>query len=77
MNITLSTPEEIIFIGPADRIALRTTEGEIAILPGHIQYMAEIGKGQLIIDSGESTQSTVTTGGIIYNCKDAVSIVLF
>ena len=74
MHITLCTPQNTLYSGTAHKMSLRTTGGDIAILPGHTAYMAEIGKGHMEIHADEAMLRCETTTGIIYNRKNEVSI---
>ena len=77
MHVLISSPQEMIYSGSAAEIKLRTTEGEIQLLTGHMPYMAEVGKGVLKVKAGEKVICIETSGGVVYNCKNKVSIVLF
>ncbi len=76
MDIKISGPGKRVYCGEAEAVSLRTTQGEIQILPGHTSYMAEIGKGLMEIHGGQGVLHCKTSGGIIYNHKNKISIIL-
>ena len=77
MRVRVSGPQELIYLGVADSVRLRSAQGEIQILWGHAPYMAEIGTGGLEIREGGEVLAGKTSGGIVYNNKNEVSIILF
>lgn len=77
MEITAATPERTIYCGNAKEIFVRTTCGDVKILPGHADFMAEIGCGQLHILSEGKTITASTSSGILYTRKNRVSMLLF
>ena len=38
-KLKIVTPEKIFFDGETEQITIRTTEGDIGILAGHIKYV--------------------------------------
>ena len=77
MNVKLSAPKEMLYCGHADTVKLRTTVGDVQILPGHAPYLAEIGKGKLEIRAGQDVITGETSAGILYNHQDEISMILF
>lgn len=77
MEITAATPERTIYCGNAKEIFVRTTCGDVKILPGHADFMAEIGCGQLHILSEGKTITASTSSGILYVSNNRVSVLLF
>ena len=77
MDVKITAPGKRIYSGKADAVRFRSTQGEMQILPGHISYMAEIGKGSMEIRCGNKKLSGETTHGIIYNHRNDISIILF
>ena len=77
MNIALVSPQETLYTGQADEVMVRTTCGDVKILPGHAEYLAEIGEGNLKIRIHDRIICGKTTKGIIYTNKSSVSLMLF
>ena len=78
MRVRVSSPQEAIFCGDADAVRLRTTGGDVRILKHHVPYLAEIGEGMLEIQCKDAIMlSGKTSGGIVYNHENEISIILF
>jgi F-type H+-transporting ATPase subunit epsilon len=60
------TPDKILYDGPAVQVTVRTTEGDVGILAGHIRYAAILKTGALTVklENGETRQAAVA-GGVI------------
>ena len=78
MRVRVSSPQETIFCGEAEAVSLRTTGGDVRILKRHAPYLAEIGAGALEVHrNGELMLSGKTSGGIVYNHENEISVLLF
>ena len=42
-HLRIVTPESLVYEGEAERIIVRTVQGDVAILPRHIDYLAALG----------------------------------
>ena len=47
IHLTIVTPEGKFFDDDAQRVMVRTTGGDVCILPQHIDYSAALGKGEV------------------------------
>lgn len=64
-HLKVISPDRIFFDGEAEMIEVRTTEGEMGILKGHIPLTAIIAPGQLnIIKDGEKKVAALLDGFI-------------
>ena len=45
LQVELVSPERILYSGEADMVIARTTEGDIAFLPGHAPFIGSLGIG--------------------------------
>ena len=77
MNISVSSPQETLYTGTASELCVRTSCGDVKILPGHADYLAEIGKGRLHIRTNDRIISGTTASGILYNHENSISVLLF
>ena len=41
-HLQIATADGLVFDGEADRLVVRTTEGDVGILRGHIDYLAAL-----------------------------------
>lgn len=76
MNLLLEiiTPEKIVYKDEVDEVVAPTADGEIAILPQHINLLTRINPGELIIKKGSSNQSIAITGGFLEINNNKISI---
>ncbi len=64
-KVQVICPDRIFFDGECDMLELRTTEGEIGILAGHIPLTAVVAPGTLrIINEGETKEAALNDGFI-------------
>ncbi len=76
MNLSLSiiTPEKIVYEDEVDEVVAPTVNGEIAILPNHINLLTRLNPGELIIRKGTSHDSLAVTGGFLEVSKNKISV---
>lgn len=76
MNILLEiiTPEKVIYKDEVNEVVVPTVDGEIAILPNHINLLSQVNPGELIIKKGSSNQSLAITDGFLEVNNNKVSI---
>ena len=59
----LTVDKQCCFDGEVDRIVVRTSQGDVGILPNHVPYVAALGVGGLtIIRNGERRVAAVSGG---------------
>jgi F-type H+-transporting ATPase subunit epsilon len=77
MNLLLEiiTPEKIIYKDEVNEVVVPTVNGEIAILPNHVNLLTQINPGELIVKKGENTQSLAITGGFLEIQSNKISII--
>lgn len=63
-KLKIVTPEKIFFDGETEQITIRTTEGDIGILAGHIKYACNIVAGPLKVkqENGEYRVAALSEG---------------
>lgn len=76
MNLLLEiiTPEKVIFKDEIDEVIVPTENGEIAILPNHINLLTQVNPGELIIKKGSGQQHLAITGGFLEVQNNKISI---
>lgn len=74
-KLKIVTPEKIFFDGETEQITIRTTEGDIGILAGHIKYVCNIVAGPLKVkqESGEYRVAALSEG-ILKVSEDGVTV---
>lgn len=76
MNLLLEiiTPEKVIYKDEVSEVVVPTVNGEIAILPLHVNLLTQVNPGELIIKKGSFNQSLAITGGFLEINNNKVSI---
>ena len=62
-HLTVSTPHGNAFQGEAGMLSLRGSEGDLAILPGHIPFSTAVKAGRVKIVTGEEEEMLFETDG--------------
>ena len=73
-NLRISSPEGDIFNGSAVKLDVRGTEGELAIMAGHIPFVTSVVKCKCAVWTDENTKKTaVTDGGLLTVGNESVT----
>jgi F-type H+-transporting ATPase subunit epsilon len=75
LNVDVVSPERVLYSGEADMLVCRTSEGEIAFLPGHVPFLGALGIGvvrSLLPEQGE--QAVAVHGGFVEVANDRVIV---
>lgn len=65
MQVSIVSPEEMVWEGDADMVVARSPEGEFAILRGHIPFLAALVPGIVKVGSGNSQEIFFVSGGVL------------
>lgn len=62
--LVISSPDGDLFRGDAVKLILRGTEGELAVLAGHIPFVTGIVNGRCVVETagGERKEGTIGEG---------------
>ncbi len=76
MNLLLEiiTPEKVVYKDEVQEVVVPTVNGEIAILPNHVNLLTQVNPGELIIKKGTSQQYLAITGGFLEVQGNKISI---
>jgi F-type H+-transporting ATPase subunit epsilon len=76
MNLLLEiiTPEKVVYSDEVNEIIVQTVNGEIAILPHHVNLLTQISPGEMIVKKGNNLQHLAVTGGFLEVMDNKVSI---
>ena len=73
-KLTVASPDGNKFSGDVVKLDVRGTEGELAIMAGHIPFVTSVVKGQCAVWLDEDTKkSAVTEGGLLTVGADSVT----
>jgi F-type H+-transporting ATPase subunit epsilon len=74
MNLEIVTPEKIIYQGDVDEIYVTTADGEIGILPHHVNLFTKLIPGELKLKVSGKEQYMAITSGFLEVNKNKVTI---
>lgn len=64
-NLKIVTPDGLIYDGQVEKLIVRTTGGDVAILARHIDYVAALGMGRAVIVAGGKRRTAACIGGML------------
>lgn len=71
----LVSPERVLYEGEADMVVCRTSDGEIAFLPGHVPFVGALGIAKVrILLPGKGEVAAAVHGGFVEVSHDTVTI---
>lgn len=73
--LKIVTPEGLRYDGMAERLVVRTTAGDVAILPGHINYVAPLGMGEATLTLAGKKRHGACMGGMVSVVEGKVTLV--
>ena len=64
--LKIVTPDGLVFDGQAQRIIVRTTEGDMAVMARHINYVVPLGMGRAtVVDADGNRRYAACIGGML------------
>lgn len=74
-KLTVSSPDGDIFKGEAEKLVLRGSEGDLAVLAGHTPFMTSVKPGEcrIHIDS-ETVKKGKISGGMLAVSESSVTL---
>lgn len=74
LNVSVISPEAVLFEGTADTVVVPAFDGEVGILTGHAPLMTLLGKGVLRI-GGDAGRRFNVDGGFLQVADNIVRVV--
>ncbi len=75
MQVELVSPERVLYSGEAAMVIARTTEGDVAFLPGHAPFLGALGVAQLrILQEAGGEEVAAVHGGFVEVRGDRVTV---
>src|SRR5579872_7142949 len=65
LGVELLTPESALLQGAATGVVLRTSEGDLTVLPGHTDLVGDVVPGVVRIEREEGNEAFVVHGGFL------------
>lgn len=75
LSVQVVSPEQVLYEGEAEMVVCRTSDGDIAFLPGHVPFLGALGIAKvraLLPDGGE--QTVAVHGGFVEVNHDKVIV---
>ena len=69
-KLRIATLDGQIFDGEAEKLLVRTIDGDICILPGHISYVTALGMGEARVYVNGEVKRAACIGGLLTVSKD-------
>jgi F-type H+-transporting ATPase subunit epsilon len=74
VHLDIITPQKIIYQGDVDEVVVGTIDGEVGILPEHINLFTKLTPGELTVKIGKDIQYLGVTGGFLQVEKNTITI---
>ena len=74
LKIKIITPERIIYDDVAAAVYVKTVDGEVGILPGHIAYMTALDIGIAKIEKADGFEYASVIGGVMQVSDNLITI---
>ena len=74
-SLKIVTPDGLIFDGQAEKLIVRTTTGDVAILARHMNAVFPLGMGQAVIESDGQRRTAACIGGLLSVIDGAATLV--
>lgn len=71
-DLYIVTPDGEAFSDRVQMITVRTTEGDLGIMKGHIDYLASVDVGRVRIKLEDGSEKTASCGGGFITCEGGV-----
>ena len=72
--LDIITPTNVVLSEEVDEITMPTTDGEISILPNHVNLLTKIAPGEMLIKKGPKTDLFAITGGFLEIANNHVNV---
>ena len=74
-ELKIVTPDGLKYDGMAEELVVRTIDGDIGILAGHVNCVAPLGMGQATVVSGGQRRTAACIGGMLSVVDGEVTLV--
>lgn len=66
MVVEVVTPEQSLLAGPASAVVLRSSDGELTVLPGHTPLITDVLPGPVRVEGEDGEVRLAVHGGFLY-----------
>ena len=73
--LIISSPDGDLFRGEAEMLILRGTEGDLAVMAGHVPFVTAVVPGQcVVITGGDERKEGTIEAGLLTVAKEQVTV---
>jgi F-type H+-transporting ATPase subunit epsilon len=74
LALEIITPTQVVLSEEVDEVTIPTVDGEISILPNHVNLLTKIAAGEMIIRKGTKSDLFAITGGFLEILNSHVNV---
>jgi F-type H+-transporting ATPase subunit epsilon len=76
LTVELVSPDRLVWRGEGDLVVVKTTEGEMGIMPNHAPVLAEVAEGSVlrVISEGQQQLAAAVHGGFVSMSRNEVQV---
>ena len=74
LALEIITPTKVVLSEEVDEVTIPTTDGEISILPNHVNLLTKITAGEMVIRKGTKIDLFAITGGFLEILNSHVNV---
>ena len=74
-HLQIVTPDGEFFDGQAERVIVRTNNGDVAIMAGHANYVAVLGIGAAVVVTDSERKNAACMGGMLAVTNGEVRVI--
>ena len=74
LALDIITPTKVVLSEEVDEVTIPTTDGEISILPNHVNLLTKIAAGEMVIRKGTKADLFAITGGFLEILNSHVNV---
>ena len=74
-HLQIVTPDGLMFDGDAEKLLVRTTEGDVGIMSGHCDYVTPVDTGEARVTTNCDVRTAACSGGLLNVKKGTVRLV--
>ena len=72
--LIISSPDGDLFRGEADMLILRGSEGDLAVMAGHVPFVTAVVPGRCVVVTEEERKEGTIEGGLLTVDPDQVTV---
>lgn len=73
--LKIVTPDGLVYDGEAEKVVVRTTTGDLAVMAKHLNLVAPLGMGRAVIECGGERRYAACIGGMLSVHAGTVTLV--